>query len=68
MRGDFFETVNARNRKDTRLLIDFEFVALTRLDLLAIEKPDHEHRVPLNWWGEVTAEPNAAGAEASAVR
>ena len=46
VRRDFLETVDAGHRKDTGLRIDFELVAFARVDFLAVEKPDYEHRVP----------------------
>jgi hypothetical protein len=43
MRCDFLESVDAGNRRDTGLLVDFELVAFGCLDFFAIRKPDHEH-------------------------
>src|SRR5208283_4209386 len=50
VRCDFLEAVDAGNREDTGLLVDFELVAFARLDFFAVRKPDYEHGAPLDRW------------------
>jgi hypothetical protein len=45
---DFLKSVDAGNREDAGLLVDFELVAFARLDLFTVRKSDYEHRLPLN--------------------